>query len=240
MSAYAETLTNVERPMGAERPVLIVFCEEQVTRGELFVNAAITFGRGRECGLRVDHRSVSRVHARFRGGRPVTVEDLDSRNGTRVRGVAIRPKERMPLSRGDVLQCGEALIVLHSVAEDERPLDFASCHSLTHPPPKLVVKSGCCSFEAVPGCRLDLQRRGPLRRILLALLEQRRCHPGVPLSVDAVASAGWPGERIRHQSAVARVYTTVNRLRALGLGKILITRDDGYLLDPALVVRQEK
>jgi hypothetical protein len=29
-----------------------------------------------------------------------------------------------------------------------------------------------------------------------------------------------------------RVYTAVRRLRALGLGDALVTRDDGYLLSP--------
>ena len=240
MSASVETLTSVERPMQAERPVLIVLCEEQVVRCELIVNAAITFGRGQGCGLRVDHRSVSRAHARFHGGEPVTVEDLESHNGTRVRGVPIRPKERVSLEPGDVLQCGEALLFLQSLPAEEPPIELGRCDPLALWPAELVVGSDRCSFEVVPGLKLELQRRGPLRRVLLALLEQRVRHPGVPLSVDAVASLGWPGERIQHRSAVARVYTTVNRLRALGLGKGLVTRDDGYLLDPSLVVRQKK
>jgi len=239
MSASVETLTSIERPMLAERPVLIVLCEEQIVRCELLVNAPITFGRGNGCGLRVDHRSVSRAHARFHGGEPVTVEDLGSHNGTRVHGVPIRPKERVPLSPGDVVQCGEALLFLQALPE-ERPSEVGQRDPLALWPAELVVGSDRCSFEVVPGLQIDLQRRGPLRRVLLALLEQRARHPGVPLSVDAVAALGWPGERIQHKSAVARVYTTVNRLRALGLGKGLVTRDDGYLLDPSWVVRQKK
>ena len=240
MSASVETLTSIERPMLAARPVVIVLCEEQVVRCELLVNAAITFGRGHGCGLSVDHRSVSRAHARFHGGEPVTVEDLDSHNGTRVNGIPIRPKERVPLSPGDVLQCGEALLFLQSLPAEERPVEVGRCDPLALWPAELVVGSDRCSFEVVPGLQIDLQRRGPLRRVLLALVEQRARRPGVPLSVEAVAAAGWPGERIQHKSAVARVYTTVNRLRALGLGKGLVTRDDGYLLDPSLVVRHKR
>jgi len=240
MSASVETLTSVERPMRAERPVLIVLCEERITSCELIANFAITFGRGQECGLRVGHPSVSRAHARFYGGERVAVEDLGSHNGTRVRGVPIRPRERVPLSPGDVLECGEALLFVQSWPAEERAVHLGRCNPLTFAPTALVVESNGCSFEVVPGFRLDLQRRGTLRRVLRALLEQRLRQPGVPLSVDAVAGAGWPGERIQHKSAVARVYTTVNRLRALGLGKALMTRDDGYLLDPSLVVRQKK
>jgi hypothetical protein len=239
MSASVETLTSIERPMRAQRPVLTVLCEEQIIRCELIVNAAITFGRGQECGLRVDHRSVSRAHARFHGGEPVTVEDLESHNGTRVRGVLIDPKQRVPLAPGDVLQCGEALLFLQSLPGGECFTPVAQRDPLAVWPAELAA-SDQCSFEVAPGRKLDLQRRGPLRRVLLALLEQRRCHPGTPLSVDAVAAAGWPGQRIQHESAVARVYTTVNRLRALGLGKGLVTRDDGYLLDPKLIVRQKR
>ena len=240
MSASVETLTSIERPILAERPALIVLCEEQVVRCELLVNAAITFGRGNGCGLRVDHRSVSRAHARFYGGEPVTVEDLGSHNGTRVHGVPLRPKERVALLPGDVLQCGEALLFLQALPAGDRPPDVGQRDPLALWPAELVVGSDRCSFEVVPGLPIDLQRRGPLRRVLVALLEQRVRHPGVPLSVDTVAALGWPGERIQHKSAVARVYTTVNRLRALGLGKGLVTRDDGYLLDPSLVVRQKK
>jgi hypothetical protein len=29
-----------------------------------------------------------------------------------------------------------------------------------------------------------------------------------------------------------RVYTAIRRLRAMGLERVLVTRDDGYLLDP--------
>jgi hypothetical protein len=239
MSASVETLTSIERPMRSERHVLTVLCEEQIIRCELIVNAAITFGRGQECGLRVDHRSVSRAHARFHGGAPVMVEDLESHNGTRVRGVPIHPKERVTLAPGDMLQCGEALLFLQSLPAEERSTPIGPRDPLALWPAELVAHSDQCSFEVAPGRKLDLQRRGPLRRVLLALLEQRRRHPGVPLSVEAVAAAGWPGERVQHESAVARVYTTVNRLRALGLGKGLVTRDDGYLLDPSLVVRQK-
>ena len=37
---------------------------------------------------------------------------------------------------------------------------------------------------------------------------------------------------MKHEAATLRVYTTVRRLRALGLAEVLLTRDDGYLLDP--------
>ncbi|MCL2724636.1 MAG: hypothetical protein FWD69_09395 [Polyangiaceae bacterium] len=50
--------------------------------------------------------------------------------------------------------------------------------------------------------------------------------------------AGWAGEKIRHEAATLRVYTTIRRLRSF-LGDALVTRDDGYLFDPEVAVRVE-
>ena len=73
---------------------------------------------------------------------------------------------------------------------------------------------------------LDLTRHGSLRRVL---------EPSIAMSAIDLLAAGWPDERVRHESGMLRVYSAVRRLRALGLGSALVTRDDGYLLDPSLV-----
>ncbi|MEZ4358768.1 MAG: sigma 54-interacting transcriptional regulator [Kofleriaceae bacterium] len=57
---------------------------------ELPDGAEITFGRSRTATVMVDHDSVSRLHARIRRrGDAIDVEDLGSRNGTRVDGEKI-------------------------------------------------------------------------------------------------------------------------------------------------------
>ena len=83
---------------------------------------------------------------------------------------------------------------------------------------------------------LDLARHGSLRRVLDALVTRRLEEPGVAWSASALLEAGWPGEKVRHESGMLRVYSVIRRLRALGLGAALATRDDGYLLDPAVPV----
>jgi hypothetical protein len=84
-----------------------------------------------------------------------------------------------------------------------------------------------------PGAeRFDLVRYGPIRRLLERLIAARLEEPGVALSADALIDTGWPGERMRHTAGLLRVYSAIRRLRRLGLGPILITRDDGYLIDP--------
>src|SRR5687767_7320851 len=58
---------------------------EFVIRADVFV-----VGRGSEADLQLDHESVSRRHAAFRGdGGQLVVEDLQSRNGTFVNGQPI-------------------------------------------------------------------------------------------------------------------------------------------------------
>lgn len=77
---------------------------------------------------------------------------------------------------------------------------------------------------------IDLRTRGPLRRILLALVAQHRAAPGTALSADVVFEAGWPAERASPKAAASRVYTAVYTLRRFGLRGVLVRRDDGYLL----------
>ncbi|HTJ80312.1 MAG TPA: hypothetical protein VL400_01280 [Polyangiaceae bacterium] len=86
-------------------------------------------------------------------------------------------------------------------------------------------------FET-PAGRVDVQRRGAVRRILVALAERRVSAPSRSLGVDELFEIGWPGERIPYESQVRRVYTAIWTLRTLGLEEALRTRDDGYLLDP--------
>lgn len=77
----------------------------------------------------------------------------------------------------------------------------------------------------------DLRRHGPVRKMLWALATARHRQPGVAMSTLDLVEAGWPGEKMKHEAATLRVYTTIRRLRLLGLEGALITRDDGYLLD---------
>lgn len=65
----------------------------------------IIIGRGPECYLRVDEPMVSRRHARLRVSQTsVTLEDLGSRNGSRVNG--INATSVVTLNPGDILGIG--------------------------------------------------------------------------------------------------------------------------------------
>ena len=95
-----------------------------------------------------------------------------------------------------------------------------------------IVGAAARSLRPPDGEAIDLARHGALRQVLDALVTRRLAEPGVALSASALLAAGWPGERVRHESGMLRVYSIIRRIRALGLAEALVTRDDGYLLDP--------
>ncbi len=98
-------------------------------------------------------------------------------------------------------------------------------------PPALRVADDGTWFE-VDGQHVDVARRGAVRRILSGLATARLEKTGRSLSVDDLFQIGWPGERIPYESQVRRVYTAIWTLRTLGLEGTLLTRDEGYMLDP--------
>jgi predicted ATPase len=85
--------------------------------------------------------------------------------------------------------------------------------------------------------RVDLVRRGPIRLILSRLVRERLQAPTVALSQQALLEAGWPGERVLAEAGSKRVRVAISTLRRLGLGGLVVTQDDGYLLDARSDVR---
>jgi tetratricopeptide (TPR) repeat protein len=86
----------------------------------------------------------------------------------------------------------------------------------------------------------DLMSRGPLRRLVAALIEQRIARPGVGLTHEELTRAGWPGERIFEKSAKARIRVAVLTLRKEGLREVLQTDGAAYLLDPGVSIVVER
>ena len=81
---------------------------------------------------------------------------------------------------------------------------------------------------------LRLERRGPARRMVLALATARHAAPGAALSWQELFDAGWRGENADVDAAKNRVYVAIANLRSLGLRRALLSSDAGYFLDPAL------
>ncbi|MEZ4380337.1 MAG: AAA family ATPase [Nannocystaceae bacterium] len=99
----------------------------------------------------------------------------------------------------------------------------------------LIVRAGARSLR-LPGATadLDLRRRLPLRRIVLALARRRIAAPGEALSLEELLAAGWPDERVGDSAAANRVHVALSTLRKkFGLRPYLLSGRDGYALTSA-------
>jgi len=84
----------------------------------------VTFGRSRGATINLDHEKVSRMHARVRRtGEAIEIEDLGSRNGTRVNGDKVEEIRR--LAPGDEISVGPILAVVGVSSALRRPTTVA-------------------------------------------------------------------------------------------------------------------
>lgn len=90
---------------------------------------AVTFGRMASHTVTVDHELVSRNHARvWRNGAEIAVQDLGSRNGTRVNGNAITTTTRV--AAGDEISIGPITVIVGVTTTLRRQVAVASCSEL--------------------------------------------------------------------------------------------------------------
>jgi hypothetical protein len=86
---------------------------------------AVTFGRSTEATIPLDDGKVSRIHSRIRRqDGAVIVEDLGSRNGTKINGQKVFKSERMVLG-GDVVLIGGTEVVIAQTSDDVESLVIA-------------------------------------------------------------------------------------------------------------------
>lgn len=109
------------------------------------------------------------------------------------------------------------------------------------PEPKPIVGALTVSEDAsnvwLPTtARVSLEKRKPVRLLLLRLIQEHAKKPGSPLTVDDLLAAGWPGERVIRDAGASRVYVALGTLRKLGLRDVILSREGGYLLDPQVKI----
>lgn len=97
-------------------------------------------------------------------------------------------------------------------------------------PPLFVSEDGSFFRSPETGQPVSLARRKAVRGILRALIEARQTRPGVPVSVEALIAAGWPGEKVLPGAGAERVYAAIATLRRLGLRGLISQSADGYLV----------
>jgi tetratricopeptide (TPR) repeat protein len=103
----------------------------------------------------------------------------------------------------------------------------------------LWVRAGGHGFE-IDSTAYSLRRGSPVARVLRRLAEHAVERPGQAISVAQLLAAGWPGERVLPNAGRSRVYMAISKLRSEGLRDALLRNEDGYLLDPSIVVELDE
>jgi len=121
---YDDIETDVSRePLEMPRLCAMISIDGIVTSMVLPDRGDVTIGRGSSCDLVVPHASVSRHHATLQMV-PLAITDVGSRNGTRVRGIAVEPRIANRLVIGEAIQVGEAAILLQPFVAGESDDDL--------------------------------------------------------------------------------------------------------------------
>lgn len=112
-------------------------------------------------------------------------------------------------------------------------LDRYGFHSASEEvsPAAIIFGPECRWFSLDGGDPISLERRGAMRLVLKALVENRVSNPGAVLDAYELFDRGWPGQNVMPDVGAARVYESIRVLRKLGLAHLLLHRDGGYLID---------
>ncbi|HTJ81995.1 MAG TPA: tetratricopeptide repeat protein, partial [Polyangiaceae bacterium] len=143
---------------------------------------------------------------------------------------ARRVRDLAPLESDDA----RALVRLldRSLAERERGAPRLS----ELDPTVLVIGPRAAAFRPPRGRLCSIEDHQAAHRIFARLVAERRASPGDGLDASALTEVGWPGEKMRIESAKNRLYVVVAWLRKQGLEGILVRRPGGYLLDPEIPI----
>jgi two-component system, NtrC family, response regulator AtoC len=121
----ADDETTSQRTHGASTArtlggYLLVIENDATRRFPLPDVGVVRVGRGEECELRVDHKSVSRYHARLTiDGDVVRIQDGTSRNGTKVMGEVVEGVRT--ISSGDVIRVGDVVLLFERAGRAPHP-----------------------------------------------------------------------------------------------------------------------
>jgi two-component system, NtrC family, response regulator AtoC len=97
---------------GSDRLSLLVISERVITTVPLPASGEVQIGRARGCQVVIDDPSISRAHAALTIGPPLLLQDLGSANGTRAHERVVTPGEQVPIAPGDVIQLGNATLIV--------------------------------------------------------------------------------------------------------------------------------
>ena len=105
---------------GNARLRLVIFGASAFGTHPLPEEGSVTIGRANEADVKVHDDSISRLHATLHVGERLSLEDLGSSNGTKVRGVPVPPKSTVELAPGDLIEMGLFTLVVQRIASSSR------------------------------------------------------------------------------------------------------------------------
>ncbi len=106
------TQSDEPAPAEAQEGGLLMVAGEGILTMFPLIGDETVIGRGADCDVVIEHATLSRRHAVLRRGPPATVEDLGSKNGTRVARRLLAPGERAPLTLGESFHIGRFSFVV--------------------------------------------------------------------------------------------------------------------------------
>lgn len=110
-------------------------------------------------------------------------------------------------------------------------------HANACPSSPIEIDAGGRWFTDRDGRKVSLGRARVAHRLVAALVDRWQKSPGESIPTTEIFGIGWPSENIRPDSAQARVYMAISRLRARGLSGIVKHDHAGYLISPGVELR---
>jgi transcriptional regulator with GAF, ATPase, and Fis domain len=103
-------------------------------------HGVMVIGRGAQCDVTIDDASVSRRHALIHAGTTPAIEDVGSRNGTRVGGTALARGEKQTLTIGSVIEIGSVVALVQRADSGLRAKLEGAPPSSAHAAPRPIVR----------------------------------------------------------------------------------------------------
>lgn len=210
------------KPLPPGPLTLVIVCGASVRRTALARPALIRIGRDATSDVVVDDSQVSRFHAEIQLNNRVCVRDLGSSNGTRLRGVELRPHDAFEVFRGETIEVGGTVLLLHPSDEDA-VLKVQALLARSSSSPMRAVRHLCDQASSTDRNVLLLGETGTGKATLARRIHEQSARREQPLVVLDGASLD--------RDAVAALLDDPNSSVRRGVGSLLLRRIDALPFD---------